>query len=475
MEPLPATAAATRLSPAVRLEAEQRHIEDLDKRIQNLSESVGILERSVDLIRNAAPGDVPNVIHRVRLNHNIPDTCVSSGQITEFLQKALHQTKQEKDFFLKAREDLGATISQVPPELIFDIAVQANQITRAAMARVSHVWYGAAFAADRRESQELLMSQIDRYIAALGQDGYEMPKASRDQMVDALSKIKASIEAVLSSTNKFSSILEKSLAIRDQVVEALAPLGHVNKIDLFQKTLDSLALPPNLAQNALCKYFDLVPFLVQANSKDGESRDIEKSFLCDQLFEQGKIDHALLLAATMEDEDQKAYTLTAMCDQMAGKGDWVQAMLVANKFDSNIRNQAYMLIVMNLVEQEKFNEAKSILSLADESKETIKMGTNLLLEGIKKGKTREVADVMNGLESATGRMSIFIVTGTMLVEENNLDGLVGLLNSISDVVNKMMVTKMLYEKFSAKPQVAKLLLSILMDTYQALSPSTFKK
>ena len=30
MEPLPATAAATRLSPAVRLEAEQRHIEDLD-------------------------------------------------------------------------------------------------------------------------------------------------------------------------------------------------------------------------------------------------------------------------------------------------------------------------------------------------------------------------------------------------------------------------------------------------------------
>ena len=319
------------------------------------------------------------------------------------------------------------------------------------------------------------MSQIDRYIAALGQDGYEMRKASRDQMVDALSKIKASIEAVLSSTNKFSSILEKSLAIRDQVVEALAPLGHVNKIDLFQKTLDSLALPPNLAQNALCKYFDLVPFLVQANSKDGESRDIEKSFLCDQLFEQGKIDHALLLAATMEDEDQKAYTLTAMCDQMAGKGDWVQAMLVANKFDSNIRNQAYMLIVMNLVEQEKFNEAKSILSLADESKETIKMGTNLLLEGIKKGKTREVADVLNGLESETGRMSIFILTGTMLVEENNLDGLVGLLNSISDVVNKMMVTKMLYEKFSAKPQVAKLLLSILMDTYQALSPSTFKK
>lgn len=118
---------------------------------------------------------------------------------------------------------------------------------------------------------------------------------------------------------------------------------------------------------------------------------------------------------------------------------------------------------------------KFILSLADESKETIKMGTNLLLEGIKKGKTREVADVLNGLESETGRMSIFILTGTMLVEENNLDGLVGLLNSISDVVNKMMVTNMLYKKFSSKPQVAKLLLSILMDTYQALSPSTFKK
>ena len=354
MEPLPNTAAAISKDHG-HVEAAHKHLQEIDKRIHDLTQSREVLHQSIRELKESDTATISDVLKKIQTKHTIPEGVISPGDIQKFLEDALHGVHAEIERLHEGRETLQALSSLgETSELVQNIADHAEPATKYAMARVSKGWSRDTLNSLRTEGDRFIKERIDGYIAALSSQ--EEWNSSSEQIELVKKKLNEIQKLSFLETSTFADIQSRIFDLRNLFVEALLQLDPRD----FEH-LPSVPEPSTPLQNDLLHVaFSNISKMLSLSCSSGDNRQD----LIDLFTNEGDLRAALEIAKEFKDNPFiHSQALCKIVYQMVKRGDYDGALVVVNEISNKnfpIVREALALIGSKFAIDGKFEKAYGV-------------------------------------------------------------------------------------------------------------------
>ena len=328
----------------VGLENEHNRIQEIDKRINELSQSLQLLHRSITELKQTGHDSQAQiyVVRQLKERHPFLSEIMVQGDISTVLEKAVldvqteiehlhqqankrieHQGEIESRGAVAARKVPDQEVESIDQEDIWSMVTDhADPATKAVLSQISRAGRDKTISSVKRECDFFVQRRIEDFVEALLNDELVTPKVLRDQIIEDLQGIRRNS---FDDVATFSEIKSKIFDLRNRVVEALSKLDPKD----FQ-SLPTIPEPPSfLPQDLKYSAFSLIQEFLKMYS--GPEFDSNKEPLLFQIIEQGDFDTALKLIDQMEDVSTKNKHFNHIVSKLVAGGNLKKALEIAEK------------------------------------------------------------------------------------------------------------------------------------------------